>query len=293
MKHFFKIISTTLFIAFTSCNSPLPDIPIEKVKIDTTTNIYTYRDTNKKVTGNLISKDNFNDIPVKVVEKVIDGRRLSCFAYYPNGNKYNEYYCDDKGRIRDEIIWYHENGQVDEKRPYIDGKANGTAIRYDEDGKKILEQIYKNNRLIKEYNFDKNGNRIISASENLELVKIETGFYRYTDFNSGQILFLPTVLSKWKNKSDNPISENMDFEAIFIDNNKNEELAADNEYFQGISDIPLEPNLSRQIKLQSSVGITNDFAINNSNISCKITIDGMPYKTIKIQNKMLYSTRIQ
>lgn len=82
-------ISTTLFIAFTSCNSPLPDIPIEKVKIDTTTNIYTYRDSNKKVTGNLISKDNFNDIPVKVVEKVIDGRRLSCFAYYPNGNKYN------------------------------------------------------------------------------------------------------------------------------------------------------------------------------------------------------------
>lgn len=292
MKHLTQIILVAILaLILTSCNSSLPEIPIEKVSVSDKTKLYTFKNTKEKVTGNVISSETENNIIFRTVEKVVDGHKISCVSYFPNGNKNCEYNCDSQGKIKDNVTWYYENKQINETRPFLNGKANGIAVKYDENGKKNLETHYKDDKIIKEYRFDKNGNKIIPASDNLELVKIETGFYK--NDSQYEILYQPIVLMKLVNKSSKPLSENIHFKAVFIDDAKNEELSSEQEYFQIKFDSPLQPNIARQLMLKSSVGVTHPYATQTFKISCVITLNDEPYKTLKINNKILYSNRIQ
>ena len=101
------------------------------------------------------------------------------------------------------------------------------------------------------------------------------------------------VILKWKNKTTTPISEKIEIEGVFIDNSKKEEMDIASDYFQGYSDSPLQPNLSRQCALQSSVGYLSPAGIYRANISCQILVNGSLFKTIKIANNLLTSNRIQ
>lgn len=285
------LVVTLATILITSCNSTQSEIPIDQISVDKKTNLYTYTDSKKNVTGNVISNDTDNGIVLKTVEKIENGQRVSCITYFPNGKIRCEYLCDENGEIKDKITWYFDNGNIDEVRPYANGKANGVSKRYNKEGKLIIEQHYKNDEIIKEYKFDENGNKIIPAFENLGLAEIKTGFYE--DANSRQTLYRPIVLMKFENKSSNPISEKIIFEGTFIDTDNNEELSSDREYFQTTYEAPLQPNLSRQCKLKSAVGRTSPYAIDRINISCKITVNGTPFKTVKIANEILYLNRIQ
>ena len=98
---------------------------------------------------------------------------------------------------------------------------------------------------------------------------------------------------KLVNKSSNPISEDINFKAVFIDEDKHEELATEKEYFQSRFDVPLQPNIARQLMLKSSVGATHTYSTETLKVSCIITLNDVPYKTVKIANKILYSNRIQ
>ena len=170
MKHLTQII-LILVLTLISCNSSLPEIPIDKVSIADDTKIYNFKDSKEKVTGNVISSDTIDNKVIKVVKKVVDGHKVSYVSYFQNGNKESEYNCDSNGNIKDNVTWYFENKQINEVRPFINGKANGVAIMYNENGKKILEQVYKDDEIVKEYKFDESGNKIIPASDNLELVQ--------------------------------------------------------------------------------------------------------------------------
>jgi len=43
-----------------------------------------------------------------------------------------------------ELIEYYENGQIKEKRFYVNGKEEGKSLFYDEKGKLIKTEVYKN-----------------------------------------------------------------------------------------------------------------------------------------------------
>ena len=97
---------------------------------------------------------------------------------------------------------------------------------------------------------------------------------------------------KFKNISDTPIdnSERVKITATFI--NKDEEWSTNNTYLIGYSDSSLSPGISRQCYIRSSVGYTSYYSINQADISCQLSINDKPFKTIKIANEFRSSNRI-
>ena len=125
------------------------------------------------------------------------------------------------------------------------------------------------------------------------MVEYKTGFYEHRNYNYGQILYQPMVIMKWKNISNEPVTERIEIEGVFIDNKKEEEWSKGSDYFQSSSGTPLQVGLSRQSSLQSSVGWTSYNAISGSDVSCQIFINKQLYRTVKINNVHLTSNRIQ
>jgi hypothetical protein len=281
----------------TSCNLLNSEIDGETVNINDSTKIYTYKDNGEKVTGTVIfyeldpkSTKSFK----KSLREVKDGKRINKgYEYYPNGAILTEVTYDNNGLESGTIKHYFENGQIAATIEYKNNKPNGISKIYNKSGIQTKEILFEDGTKVKEYEFDETGNKIIPAIEKLELIEYETGFYEYRDYNSYQLLYQPMVIMKWKNISSEQISEKIQMEAIFIDNEKGEEWSKASDYFQGYSDAPLQPGLSRQSSLQSSVGYTNAYGIYNADISCQIIINKQLYKTIKIKNDFLSSNRIQ
>lgn len=133
-----------------------------------------------------------------------------------------------------------------------------------------------------------------APSENLmdkiKLVDYETGFIEYEDRNSATLLYMPIIIMKWKNISNAPLDDIVSMEALFIKDG--EELSSGWDNFQGSSDKPLQPGLSRQIHLQSSVGYTSRFAIYDKNISCQIYVNDELMDTYEIEGRYLLSNRL-
>jgi hypothetical protein len=286
-----------LAFSMTACNLINSEIDREKVNVDDSTKVYTYKDNNKKVSGTVV----FYELDPKTAKKykksvreVKDGKRINKgYDYFPSGSIAAEYPYDANGLITGTVKYFYENGQLYATVEFKDNKKQGVAKEFREDGTQAKETIYDLGKKTKEYDFDDSGKKIIPAIERLELVKYETGFYEYKDFNSYQLLYQPMVIMKWKNISNEPLSEKIEMEAIFIDNSKGEEWSKSSDYFQGYSDAPLQPGLSRQSSLQSSVGFTSKYGIYNADISCQIFINKKLYKTVKIKNDFLTSNRIQ
>lgn len=294
MKQFLKTIGLTVLLA--SCNLLNSDIDGEKVNVDDNTKIYTFKENGEVVTGKVA----FYELDPKTGKKykgseriVKQGKRVGTgIDYFPDGSVANEFPYSD-GLINGTTKEYYDNGQLYAVTEYKDNKENGTRKEYKDNGIQLKEIVFESGTKIREYDFDKSGKKIIPAIERLDLVEYETGFYEYVNYNSNQVLYQPLVIMKWKNKSDQPIEEITQMEGIFINNSKNEEMDKAMDFFQGYSDPPLQPNLSRQCALQSSVGYTSAYGIYNADISCQIIINKQLFKTVKIKNEFLTTNRIQ
>ena len=242
----------------TSCNLISSTIDGEKVNIDDKTKIYTFKDNKTKVSGTVV----FYDIDPKTTKKyksslreIKDGKRINKgFDYFSSGAIQAEMIYDQNGLLTGTVKTFYENGSIWETEEYKNNHQDGVYKEYKENGIQSKEILYKNDIKIKEYTFDENGNKIIPAIDKLELVTYKTGFFKYIDFNSNQLLYEPMVIMKWKNKSDQAITEEVKIEGVFINNSNKEEMSQASDYFQNDSEVPLQQNLSRQSVLQSNVG---------------------------------------
>lgn len=294
MKKLKKIL---LLLSLTSCSFFNTEINGDKVIVNETTKEYTFKENNKKVTGTVV----FYELDPKTskkfkqsVREVVDGKRVNKgFDYYPSGSIEMEYQFDKNGLITGLLKSYYENSQIWATREYEDNKEDGVSKEFREDGTQSKETEFKNGVKIKEYEFDESGKKLIPANEKLELVSYETGFYEFRNSDNYQLLFQPMVILKWKNISNEPISEAIKMEVVFIDNSKSEEWSKDSNYFQGYSDAPIQIGISKQISFQSSVGFQSSYAISIADISCQIFINKQLFKSIKIKNDFLTSNRIQ
>ena len=294
------MILSVLFL-LTGCN-----IDGEKVDINDSTNLYTFKEDGKKVTGTVVFyefvpktgekvKNRIREVKDgKRIREVKDGKRINKgFNYFPSGSIAAEFPYDGNGLISGTVKYYFENGQLGAIAEFKDNKENGLSKEYNDKGIQSKEIVFEAGKKVKEYDFDESGKKIIPAIEKLELVEYKTGFYEYKDFNSYQLYYQPMVIMKWKNISAEPITERIEFKAIFIDNKKGEEWDEASDYFQGYSDAPLQAGISRQSSLKSSVGYTNIYGIINTDISCQIIINKQLYKTIKIEDDILTTNRLQ
>jgi hypothetical protein len=286
-----------LVVSQTSCNLLNSDIDSEKVNVDNSTSVFTFKEDGKKVTGTVVCYAIDPSTGKKYKEsigEVKDGKRIKRgLNYYPNGSINAEYSYDENGLVTGTGKVYYPNGQLYSTTEFKADKKSGISKEYNDDGKQLKEIVYNSGNKTKEYDFDESGKKIIPAIERLELGTYKTGFFEYIDYNSNQLLYQPMVIMKWKNKSDQAITETIEMEGIFINNSKEEEMAKASDFFQGYSDAPLQPNLSRQCVLQSSVGYTNASGIYGANISCQIIINKQLFKTVKIENNFLTTNRIQ
>jgi hypothetical protein len=293
MKRTLQIFGLTLLM--TGCNLINSDIDGEKVNVDDSTKVYTYKDNGNMVTGTVV----FYELDPRTAKKfkqaireVKEGKRINKgYDYYPDGSIKAEYTYDPNGLITGTVKLFYHNGQIYSTTEFKDNKECGISKVFRDDGKQAKELVFEIGKIIKEYDFDDNGKKIIPAIERLELVEYKSGFYEYRDMIHFQLLYQPMVIMKWKNISDEPITERIEIEGIFI--SKSEEWAKTSDYFQGYSDPPLQAGISRQSALQSSVGYTNAYGIYNANITCQIIINKQLYKTVKINNEFLTSNRIQ
>jgi len=295
MKKLLFIIGIILFI--TGCSLFRSDIEGDTVNVDTKTFEYTFKDNGKKVTGTVVFYE-INPTDGKKIRKskreVVDGKRVKVgYDYYPNGTIAVEYPYDENGLVSGVVKMYYDNGKLYQTSEAKENLQDGIMKEFRENGTQSKETIFESGKKIREYDFDGNGTKIIPAIDRLELITFKTGYYEYVDYNRNEILYQPMVIMKWKNISDSPITEKIEIEGIFIDNSKEEEMSKTSDYFQGYSDPPLQPNLSRQGVLQSSVGYTHPSGIYKADISCQIIINKQLYKTIRIDNEFLSSNRIQ
>jgi len=293
IKTVIKLIGIALLM--TACNLINSDIDGENVNVNDSTKVYTFKDNGEKVTGTVI----FYELNPKTAKKfkkshreVKEGKRVNKgYEYYPNGSINAELPFDNNGLITGIVKYFYENGQLAATVEFKSDKVNGLSKEYNGKGIQSKEIVFDKGVKVKEYDFDNNGKKIIPAIEKLELVKYRTGFYEHRDLVHYELLYQPMVIMKWKNISNEPLSESVTIEGIFISGG--EEWSKDTDYFQGYSDSPLQPNLARQTSIKSSVGYTSYYSVSNAKVTCQIFINQKLYKTIKISNKHLASNRIQ
>ena len=294
-----KTVINLVGIAFlmTGCNLLNSEIDGEKINVNDSTKVYTFKDDGKTVTGTVV----FYELDPKTgknykksVRELKDGKRINKrYDYYPSGSILSEYPYGDNGLTNGTVKIFHKNGKLGLISEYKNNKQNGVTKGYKDSGIQSKETIYEDGVKVKEYDFDESGEKIIPAIEKLELVEFKTGFYEYIDYNHNQILYQPMVIMKWKNKFDQAITQTIELEGVFIDNKKGEELSKASDYFQGYSDSPLQAGIARQSSLQSSVGYTNASGIYGADISCQILVNKQLFKTVNINNDFLTSNRIQ
>ncbi len=283
----------------------------DEIMLDSS-NIYVFKDNQKKVTGILSTKafvenDEIirkfvikNGIPIQITDyskggvlvgecNLKNGKFEGEYKlYYPDGKLKSKYYAKN-GKPNGFFQTYDKNMRLIFNANYKDGLLDGIA-KYYNDGVQVKEVVYENGKEIKSYKFDRNGHKITPVYESLELVQYKTGYYEYNDYNKGERLYQPIVILKFKNISGKPLKEEVVVTGVFTSNN--EEWSQESFYFQRTWETPLQPDISRQLSVKSDVGWTNPAGVGRANISCKILINGEVYKTIKIANKFVSSNRL-
>jgi len=292
-----KLGILALILGLGSCNLTNTEIDDEKVNISDSTNFYTFKDDNAKVTGMVILYE-LDPLTAKkfkrAIREVKEGKRVKKgFDYFSNGSVNAEYNYDTNGLISGSVKVFYPNGKVASSTEYKANKENGLAKEFREDGTQIKETLFESGLKLKKYDFDDNGEKIIPGIEKLDLVEYKTGFYESVNYNRNEVFYLPMVIMKLKNTSDQALNERIEIEAIFINNSKGEEWSKSSNYFQGYSDAPLQPGISRQCALESDVGYFNLGGIYGANISCQILINKQLYKKVKIKNNLLTANRIK
>ena len=292
MEKFVLFLCIVVGVTLTSCGSDI----IDGENVEETTGVLTYKKNGKLVSGTVVFYKLDKTTTKKYKEVVIEvkeGNRINKgYFYYSSGAVAAEYPYDENGLITGIVKYFFENGRLETTSEYKENKLNGITKEYNIVGNQTKEIIYEAGEKIKEYEF-KDGKKVIPAIEKLELLQYKTGFYRYQSFDRNQVLYQPIVIMKWKNISNDPLTEVVKIEGVFIDNNKDEELSRSLDYFQGYTDSPLQSGLSRQSYIQSDVGYVDSWSIRKANMSCQIFINGTLYKTVKIKNEHLLSNRIQ
>ncbi len=292
MRDLFIFLFSLFFLL--SCNSKRAEIDGDLVNVNDSTYVYTYKSDSSKVTGIVIfyEMDTLTGKKYKsALREVKDGNRINKgFQFYPDGNVQWEYYYEN-GLQNGTAKMYYENGKLEAELNYKSNKVNGVENDYNENGIQSQEFIFEDGQIIRQYDFDNNGKKIIPAVDKLSLLQYETGFYEYRDLNSLQLLYQPMVIMKLKNISDQPLTEEIQIDGVFI--SKGEEWSKSTKYFQGFSDLPLDPGLSRQTNLSSSVGFTSYYGISKADIYCNILVNRQQYERLKIEDKLLSSNRIQ
>lgn len=265
MKKIIILFSVFTFSLF-SCDLPNEAINEKDVLLDSLTNTYVFKDSiEMKVTGTIVS--NFVHMGQRVTKKIIV----------------------ENGLVEGNSIGYYENGVIAGKRNYKNGLLDGIMLEYDFNGIQIKETIYDMGKEVKSYDFDKDGNKLIPIAELLDLLGYKTGFYQSVNYNSNQISYQPIVIMKWENISDKPLEEHIEMTGVFI--SEGEEWSNESVYFQRY-DVPLQPNIVRQIFIKSKTGYTDEYGVGIGNVSCQISIDGKVFKTFKIANRVLQSNRM-
>lgn len=188
--------------------------------------------------------------------------------------------------------YYGEQGYNTYTVALKDGIPDGICEVFDSDGKQIREIVFEKGELVKTYEFDSEGDKIIPIEERLELVAYDTGFYESVNYNRNEVLYCPIVIMKFKNISDSPIKDGYDkINATFL--SENEVWDSGFTYLIGLGDPPMSPGIMRQFHIESSVGYLSYNAIGNANIVCQLFINDKPFKTIRVENKVVRTNRIQ
>lgn len=288
-------------------------IDMDNVTKDSLTGLFVFKNNGEKVTGTVVHKHwDESVIEDSVILKVIieNGVAKQINDYYLNGSLYKKY-SNNKRKIERysragkllETIFLNRNNQDSIRYSHTSNGSISMIVIIDREKKEKIvkdfendlqskETIYnENDEVIKSYDFDEYGHKILKDIDKLELLKYQTGFYRYADYNKDQVLYQPMVLMKWKNISDEALTKDIKITGVFISGS--EEWSTDDSYFQTSYGTPLQSGLARQANVTSSVGFTSPAGINGANIKCQIYINNQLYKTIKIQNKLLHTNRIQ
>lgn len=300
-------------LLFSACTTPTERvIRTDEVFRDSVSDVLLLKKNKEKVTGIVVEKywDEFCKDSVQRKFVVEEGKIQKSGDYYLSGGLYREYLKSHR-----RINFYYPSGSLWKVTLLNQRFLDSMETIYDTDGllvMKILmdyskkekmigeykkgvqikESIYnENGDVIKSYDCDEDGNKIIPDIEKLELLKYQTGFYRYADYTRGEVLFQPMVIMKWKNISGEALTENIKITGVFISGS--EEWSTDDTYFQTSYGTPLQSGLTRQANVTSSVGFTNVAGIVRANVKCQLYINKQLYKTIKIQNKELHSNRMQ
>lgn len=305
MKHLF-FIGFVFVLVFNGCNIINKEIQRSEVTLDTITKIWTFNKNGKPVTGVIVSEDTLKSDGTPFIKKGLIKKGLckKLYGYYKNGKLLYEIECVD-GMLEGEEKMYYPSGKIKQSGSYVKNKLEGLARVYYEDGNVALETYYKNGlphgtakwyynglqtresvyemgKEVKSYDFDGNGRKIIPPTEYIELVDYVTGFYLD---DSGR--YAPMIIMKWRNISDKSVND-VKFECIFFNDDDEEELNKDYKNFS------IQPGAIKQFYLRSSYTWHpwRFYYGEPVNISCKIFINGKLYKTYKIKQKSLVSTRI-
>jgi len=244
-------------------------------------------------------------------------------TYYETGKvKQEGEFLNDKGSG----LWkaYNQNGVISETANYSNNMKNGTLTNYYDNGRIRYVETYKDDILLTkvEYNYStgkpsreyiyKDGflfeekdlsekrvrsepqTQTIPLTNRLSLIEFKTGYIETIDvFNSGQPLYTPIVIMRWKNISNDSISEIVRVRGVFIDNKKNEEINMSSAFLQSPSDVPLQKNITRQLDVRSSTGFINVLGIRSGDISCQLFLNDTFIRTVKIDNILLQTNRLQ
>ena len=133
--------------------------------------------------------------------------------YYINGQLQNEFTCpyldyDDPGKNfhEGESTWYHENGQIQQKRYYFNNKINGLNTYYYENGEKSSESEYYNGILNGDYvQYYQNGKiKLYALYEYGDLV--DNKYVEYDENGMAALVYFEDFeknKSKWIDKDEN------------------------------------------------------------------------------------------
>lgn len=133
--------------------------------------------------------------------------------YYINGQLQNEFTCpyldyDDAGKHfhEGESTWYHENGQIQQKRYYLNNKINGLNTYYFENGEVSQQAEYYNGIKNGDYaQYYQNGKiKLYALYEYGELV--DSKYVEYDENGMAALVYFESFdnnKSKWEGKDEN------------------------------------------------------------------------------------------
>lgn len=289
MKSFLKIwVLLSMFVVIVvSCINDADKIIVEQVVTDDA-GIYHYVKSGDNVTGILENRISFGDRLIIRHIKIRNGIPITLIDYDLSKEQIGKCILVD-GKINGNYEG-NDNNYVF-VCPMIDGALDGVCKTYNDAGLQVKESVYSNGTMIKSYDFDDKGLKIVPLEECLELEAYRTGYFEYIDYSYNKILYCPIVILKFKNISGKPFDIDTELIFTFIENGEIISTTTTNLYYH-YGSTPIPVNVSKQCHSMSDVGKVSTYGVNVADIRCEIQMNGKPFKTLKIANKILYSNRI-